>query len=365
MSQLIERLKELARKEPVLLKRVEYEARLAANEARIGAFEVAHRRLDKLRASHSGTSSSGATVWIMFAEAILNLYQDLGPGVLDRLQRVFLLSRSLGDLRLAALTAAWKAHVEFEHSRYDEMRDSIAHAHTSLDADEFEGRTRLAIVLSNAFWHAGDPQNAGMWFSAGRRSAIESGDRVSIEALQYNKASFSLAYYRVESCRRDITADELQLLIGEISTARNLQALTQFVALANHVELWSARLAMLRGEWATAIDLLSVARHRPPYLPHNFSQELVELELAYCHWRLNDVFAAQAALDKAKSLHIDELDLDERIVANWFLRQLCTAGLVIHQASEHLVRSRELFDRLDQERGALRQSVLGVITPAT
>lgn len=363
MSQLVARLQERIRSETDPLMLAELEARLAGNEARLGNFIAARQRIARLREAHSGARTSVATLWIMLAEGLLLFYEDLDPSALDRITRAEALARAMGCVPLAGLCAAWKAHIEFQNADYMVMAHSLTLARQCVSEHDLEGQTRIAIVVSSALMMCGQVAAAQHWHRRGRDLAIRSGDRASIEALQYNRAALLLARVRLESCQRSIERNTLDALQGEIKTSINLQHLVQIGALANHIELWSARLDILKGQWTSAIEALGRVRAKEPFAKHNFSQALIDLEICFCQGRAGDMESAiehSAAFDPAALV---ELELDEQIVAAWMQWQLSLAHPHFGDATLHHAALQALLEREATQSRRLEQAMVHFLTP--
>jgi tetratricopeptide (TPR) repeat protein len=315
MSQLLTNLRRqlLTAQDPLV--KAELLARIAANLARIGRFEEARQCVGELRLNHAGEKSSAATVWLMLAEGLIHLYSDLNPLALDRISRAQMLGLAMRYPAAIALSSAWKSHLEFENSRFDSMILSIRLGLQYAAVDEHEAQVRLAMVLANAFMIAGDRANSQVWFTKAREHAVKSGDQASLEALLYNRTAFGIASIRADFCVHGVLRVDLVIARKEVESTTNLQILTRVNALVNHIYLWSARLSILECRYITAIDDLEIARRGAPFADYNFSQQMIDLELAYCLSKLGRLGEALAVFEAIDLGSIDRLDLDERLVA--------------------------------------------------
>lgn len=298
-------------------------ARISGYLARIGRFEEAGSLIDALRAEFSDGRNGRASAWLMWAEALLHYYSDLNPRALDRIARSQLLATALSDSQLAALSSAWKAHMEFEISRFRAMGESLKVAVKHVTPDNQSAITRLCMVVADALLLTGDFVNGQRWFMHGRDSALFEGDQASIEALVYNRAAFRLAWLRAQRCLGEALPVDAASLRHEIQSARNLQDLTQVRALTDVVKLCEARAATLDGLYDVAVEKLSAIRVASgTFAPYNFSDALVSLEIAYCQSRLGAIEQAKSIVDSLEGVDFNELDKDEQLVAAWMRREM-------------------------------------------
>jgi tetratricopeptide (TPR) repeat protein len=251
----------------------------------------------------------------MLAEGLIHLYGDLNPLALDRISRAQMLGLAMNYPAAIALSSAWKAQLEFENSRFDKMIMSTRLSFQYAAIDDHETQVRLAIVLANSFMVAGDRASSQVWFTKAREHAVKSGDQASLEALLYNRTVFGISSIRADSCIQESPCVDLRTARKEVESATNLQTLTGTKALANHIGLWSARLSIIEGNYLVAIADLQIARRGEPFADYNFSQHLIDLELAYCLSKLGQIDEALSVFEQIDFRSINGLDLDERLVA--------------------------------------------------
>jgi tetratricopeptide (TPR) repeat protein len=258
----------------------------------------------------------------MLAEGLIHLYGDLNPLALDRISRAQMLGLAMKYPAAIALSSAWKAQLEFENSRFDPMILSIRLGFQYAAVDDHETQVRLAMVLANSFMVAGDRATSQVWFTKAREHAVKSGDQASLEALLYNRTVFGIASIRADFCIQEVTWVDLRVARKEVESATNLQTLTGIKALANHIGLWSARLSILERNYLVAIAELEISRRGGPFADYNFSQHLIDLELAYCLSKLGRIDEALSVFELIDFGSIKGLDLDERLVAAYMKKNL-------------------------------------------
>jgi tetratricopeptide (TPR) repeat protein len=317
MSQLLIRLQREVQAAIEHDHRAELLARIAAIFARMRNFAEAKRIVEDLRKTYGDGRSGRVTVWIMLAEALILLFEKFSPQAVDRITRAQALGLAMKYSKIVALASAWKAHLEFENGTYGEMISSLAIALENAEDENYDANTRLAIVLCNALTICGNRTESQKWFMRARQQAAKNGDQPSIASLLYNRAAFLTTRARAENCIEKVDSTELRSVRMELESMRNFHGLTDLVALPEHIQLWDARLQMLEGEYAAAIEKLRSVRDKSPFADHNFSQAYIDLEIAYCQLRLNRMEEALAAYLAIGDLRVDQLDVDEQLVAAW------------------------------------------------
>ena len=317
-------------------------ARKSAYLARIGDFPESKALVEDLRREFANTKSSNVTVWIMLTEGLIHYYEKLSTEAHDRIIRAQLLSTAIGDTELAAITSAWRSHLEFERSDYRAMVKSIELTFGFASTENLAARTRVSMVLSDCYFLCGDRVNGQKWFLRGRDTALKEGDQASIEALLYNKAAFSLAYQRAQSCFAPASADQLSLLRLELASARNLQDMAHINALSHIVHLCEARLLLLEGKYDEGAAKLQAIRDATPYGEYNFHQSMIDLEIAYCAYRLDPT----AKRPPAPSWEFDALDVDEQLLAAWMMSEIYVNGADtadVDAISQRLIETKRLY----------------------
>lgn len=330
-------------------------ARKAAYLARVGEFSEAKSIVEELRYEFGSHRSNNVTLWIMLAEGLIHYFEKLSIEANDRILRAHLLSTAIGDTELAALTAAWMSHLEFEQSKFMSMAKSIDSALRLSSDENYAARTRVSMVLSDCYFLCGDRNSGQKWFLRGRETALKEGDQASVEALQYNKAAFSLAYQRAQSCFGPVSTDQLDQLRIELASARNLQGLTGINALSHIVHLSEARLLVLEGKYEQGASKLQSVRDAGPYGEYNFNQSMIDLELAYCAHRLNSTRGTH----QIPKWNFDALDVDEQMLAAWMLSEIFSKNSGTSEAnviSEKLTNAKKLYlESMAELQSLLRQ----------
>jgi hypothetical protein len=319
-------------------------SRKAGYLARVGRFDEARQIVAELREEFGGGQSGRATLWVMLAEGLLHHFEKMSPQAIDRLNRALVLGRAMKVSEVVALASAWKAHIEFETSRFDSMFQSLRTAlDNSTDADH-ETRTRIFMVLCDAALLCGDRQRGQKWFLRTRDHALRDGDQASIEALLYNRAAFNLAWLRAQRCFGPVSAEELGLVRMEISSARNLQDLTGIGALTHYVHICDARLLILEGKFDEAVLRLNALRGATPYGSYNFDQEFFDLEVAFCKYSIGTCRNPLSSMQSPPTLLFIWISMNNLWPPGWCVKFLRLIGH--RRAILMLVRSLMILPNL-------------------
>lgn len=346
MSQLLLRIDERLLVETDPAQRAELVARQAGYLARVGRFAESREKIAELRLVFADGRSGRVTAFIMLAEGLVQHYEQLGSNAADRIARAQLLGQAMRDREVVSITSAWRAHLEFEESKFELAAKSIRLAHQNADANDHATHARCAIVLFNAFALCGNRKASQYWFLNGRDHALKLGDQASLDALLHSKAVFGVAWLRSQNCKGIEDAALLKMARAEISSARNLQNLTRVGAHANYINLCDARLQIMEGNFQSAKDLLTLIRNDGPYPTGHFSQGLIDLEIAYCDCRLYRIEAAVDVFSKLQPDLLDSLDVDDRLVAAWMTLELEKLDIQSGDAKNRLSRAIDEYDAL-------------------
>jgi hypothetical protein len=333
MSQLLLRLEQGIQTGTSSDQVAKLQAQRAGYLARVGRFQEAKDSIEVLRKTYGDGRNGTVTVWIMLAEGLTQLYENLQPNAIDRIKRAQLLSKLLEHKELWALSSAWRAHIEFETSVYPAMFDSLAVALENLEATNSAAGSRICMVVGDAHFLCGEDEVGHLWFMRGREFALKDGDQASLDALLYNRAAFRMSRLRSESCFGSVDTDRLAQIRTETMSARNYQDMTRIAALSDFVTLSDARLCVLEGKLERAVSGLLSIRASKQFASYNFSEQLVNLEIAYCLQKLGRAAEALAVMPQTSALNLEVLDFDEQLRTSWMLRELALASEEFGDAS--------------------------------
>jgi hypothetical protein len=306
------------------IRQAELHAERAAYLARTGHFGEAAEVLSWLRKSYGDGRSARVSVWIMFVEGLVLYFERLSADARDRLLRANAISSAAGLSDLHLLTAAWLAHLEFEHGNFEEMGRLLSILVSYPDRISPSIKSRMAIVLADAFAYSGDRKKSQLWFEICRQNALDAGDRATVGALMYNRAVFGLWRLRIDhfAYGHPVDLNHLGLLEMELDSSWAFQKGTDVVSLNHLVVLSRARMLVFRNKFAEAIDVLQELRDRIPLLENRVNRSSVLSDLCWCLYKSED---SDAALDIARNIDFIEvrhLDVDDRFVAFSILAQV-------------------------------------------
>lgn len=359
MSQLLLRIDQELRTEENIVRRAELLAKRSGLLARMGRFDEAKQIIAELHQVFGHGRSCRATAWKMLAEGTVQLFESLSPEALDRFTRAQLLGKAMNDRQVVAIASAWKAHIQFEFSDFEAMAQSIAVTIENVNDKDHDTLARLSMVLCDVFLFCGDLQRGQLWFLRGRDHALNDGDQASMEALLHNRATLTVARLRVQSCIGEIGREEIPLARLEVNSARNLQELIRAVALSNLMLLCDAHLLILEARYETAICRLESIRETGPFSENNFSQSFIDLEVAYCLFKLGQVEKSLIVFNQVRDLMFESLDIDEQLVLRWMRYQMAIADSRYGDA----VSEKVVLDEISVQYLALIERIRGYIFP--
>ncbi len=320
----MKRLQALLEAERDPYRRAETSAKIAAYHARTGNFQTARDMISEVRQSFGDGRSGRVTILLMLAEALVLHFGDLASNAADRVARGVLLSKALRDRELIALTSAWMAYFQFEKSDFEQSLRSIAEAMDNATEVNHAALSRCSIVLLNEFALCGDSAASQRWFLQGREHALAEGDQASVEALLHSKAVFGVAWLRVERCKAEIDEVVLKRARQEIASAKNLQILTQIGALKDYIEIADVSLSLLEGMFEQALVKLNSLDASGPFPVRHFNPSVRAIERAYGCAGLGQIDEAIQALQGVRLIEIENLDVDDLLVAAWMMNELAT-----------------------------------------
>lgn len=322
MSQLLSRLDVTLRSASDPLIVAEAKVRKSCYLSRTGYFEESKGLIAELRKSFGAGQNPRISAWIMLAEGVAEYFEHVGPGARDRVARAQLIALAFHDKELGAITSAWKAHMDFECSDFVAMTKSLKSGMELADSSNHEAHCRLAAVLSNCLYLCGDRADAQKWFMISRDHALAEGDQATIDALLYNKAAFGLAQLRAARCFGALDPGLVDLVELEISSAENFQSITRIVSLNHLIRLCKARILLLQDRFPDALRVFASIRSAEPFAKYNFSEGIVDLEVAFCLKKLGQHEDAASLLGNLGEVDSSDLDIDDRLVISWLKTEL-------------------------------------------
>jgi len=325
MSQLLLRLEEQLLTERDTYRCAELRAKRAAYWARIGRFPETRAEIADIRQVFGDGRSGRVTAFVMLAEALVEYYEKLTIMAADRVARARFLGQAMKDREVIALASAWLSYFDFERSKFDLAIANVRQAGEYASPDNHAAWTRCAIVLLNCFALCGDATSSQHWFQKGREHALKEGDQASIEALLHSKAVFGVAWLRAQWARDDVDSAAIARSRLEVSSARNLQKLARIAAHESYIDLADARLLILEGKFAEALEALEMISDGGPFPAGHFNDELLGLDKAFCLVSLGKADGAFEVFELSKATPSAHTDVDDRLVAAWMSYKLAIA----------------------------------------
>jgi len=290
--------------------------------ARRGEFGDAKQIAQALRRNLPVERYPRIRIQIILLDGVVDLYESLSSHSYDRIKGSDLLAIAFGDRELISITSSWRAHVEFERSNFDEMGMALLRVQRAAEENSHEPRARVARILADCFALTGDRSQSKKWFEIAHRHAVGIGDQAMIDALIYNSMAFGLSRLRSESFTNNVDVAKLRLIETELSSAKTFQSLIGAKALVNLVDICSARLLMLKGDFQGALNYLNVTTDSGPWAKNNSSADLWRLELAFCEAKVGNIDAAIRSVSQIEDNSLPGIDVDDRLAGAWMANEM-------------------------------------------
>jgi hypothetical protein len=321
MSKLLQDIEERTASAPTEPQRALLVALKAYHLPRFSRYDEARQLTIGLRKLYADGHEPPVLLWIMLAEAVLDICESLAGGAKDRIQRVVLLATAMRQTDVLEHALIWRALMEFNASDFERMAQSIKAALNGTARDQFL-RARVCLLISMSHALCGRTAQAQHWSSAAHSAALAMGDRGTIEAILYNRAAMHIGWLRAQSCLRSVVDSEIAAAEAELSSAKNYFQITQHRSSARLLELCALRIDVLRGRYASAAERIGSFLTGGSYLRESFNPEVMRIEQLLCE-SFNGTPVAEAELNSSiEVVRFDELEVDERLVTAWMIVRL-------------------------------------------
>lgn len=310
--------------------RARLELQLACALARFGDANAASDVVGRTRQAFSDYRSPVVLVWILIAEAVIYRYAEEPAKALDKLTRAQAVSLAMNYDEGAALSSAWKASVEFDLSAWQPCFESLRIARVRAAEHDHDAQQRVALILLSAFTLLGDAA-AQKWFVAARQHADVLGDRTAVEALQYNRAAFTVARLRAAWSLGEPIESDLMRARREVVSSHALRQLTGVRAFESHAAICESRISLLERRYDEALAAMDTVSAGVRFGAASTSDYVEHVERAFCLSNLgrNDEAAASMGL-RSKDCFL-ELDIDDRLACTHMELLLAEAGVGGHE----------------------------------
>lgn len=196
---------------------------------------------------------------------------------------------------MAALSAAWLAHMDFSAHRFEGMGGHLTRAFEAARDEDHAALSRCSSVCAVALHLGRDFAGARYWYRAARLHGLQDEDNAAISSYMHNQLAMA-----VMSLRQAILAgdeqdlEEIKLLLSEARSTEDYDELTGAVSLSKLIPILKANLLSLQGKPREALQIydqeLLAAREQgmermAPWLL---------ADMASCHLRLGDNAGALA-----------------------------------------------------------------------
>lgn len=310
---------------------------------RVGRIEEANAELTALRDRYRRSPVAEVAARVNVAEGLVNFFSGATHPALDKIRRAHAIAKTACMPRVAALSSAWLAHMEFSLLHIDAMvvhlREAFAHA----GPDDHEARSRASLVAAVAA-HSSDRYDlAKPWYTQARIHATAEGDDATLSALLHNMASMGVMNLRQAVLTGNSESKlALDALLGTDSTS-SYDDLKGMVGLETWIPLLRAYVASLVGDPTRAIQLYLAHIEQAKAEGQERMLSYIYADLAWCHVQVGEVgLASREASDALESLAI-ETQVDDRAATHSRLAHTFAAmGSAL--ATGHRNRAKELWD---------------------
>ena len=330
-------------------------AELAGLWARIGEFQRCEEVIAELRSLYGDGRNTRVSVMIMWAEAQLIYFKDLGVQARDRMSRAQLISVASRDASLSALTSAWLAHIDFNLHRHQEMSRALKVSLDTVSKADHLASCRLALTLGDAYFAAGDETRGRRWYSKAHEHAVKLGDHASIGALTYNRAALRVFLTRIARVKvgEDLEVD-LNLLNGEIRSAANYQAVAGLSSLQDLLGNARASILILQQDFVAASKAIADLLERSPRISASDRNTNLMCDLVLCLSKSDRKSEAARRLDLLDLAAIQACTPDDQVLAYGSLEKACIELGLERRASEFRLMLADSVNALENEVRDLR-----------
>lgn len=277
------------------LERAQLEASKANFLARQGSHEQAKEIVSRLRSHFADRPDAGLSASLHLVDGLIDFFHDLSPAATDKLRRAYALAAASGARSVAALSAAWLAHMDFSAHRFEGMGGHLTRAFEAARDEDHAALSRCSSVCAVALHLGRDFAGARYWYRAARLHGLQDEDNAAISSYMHNQLAMA-----VMSLRQAILAgdeqdlEEIKLLLSEARSTEDYDELTGAVSLSKLIPILKANLLSLQGKPREALQIydqeLLAAREQgmermAPWLL---------ADMASCHLRLGDNAGALA-----------------------------------------------------------------------
>jgi tetratricopeptide (TPR) repeat protein len=233
-------------------------AERAAYLSRLGRFAEARAELGELHGRYDRSPHPAITSWTNLAEGLLSHFTDMGRVAHDKILRSHAISSAANLSRLQALGAAWLAHLDYLQVNVVSMARHLKEAVEISDTREHSTRSRVGLVVAQAYHLAGRMDLALPWYKNSRDHALAEGDEVTMSALMHNMAWLRAQKLRSASLMSSNQEQDSDHALLSANSTGNFDLLIGSASLPALVPILRAQILAARGEYSEALQLFEL-----------------------------------------------------------------------------------------------------------
>jgi len=368
-SRLLQRLEtDIARAEGVL-EREALKARRAALLARHGNLAEARFALAGLRTQSQRLRNPVLSTWVVFVDGLIDHCESLAPSAREKFRRAHSLALEASDATLRAECAAWLAVTDLNANDFEGL---VAHAQEALrdaPAEAHSARARAALVVADAYRHAGNDDAAQPWYQRVRQHATAEGDVSLVSMLLHNLAAFRAGRISLADAFGRPEPEEAQRVLMEAESTGNYDAGVGNAQLNALVPLLRAQLLVVLGRHDEAIALIDAQLPRARLEGQAHREARFLADAAYAEARLGRLDEAARRLRVIHAVLPILTEIDDQAAAHARLEFVAHALGRDEAAAAHAAAARAAFERhrIEQHRlaAALDAHLAGLDRPVT
>lgn len=297
-------------------RRAELVAERGCYLARVGDFKGANEAAERLRASDGG-GNVRISAWVMLLEGLILFFERDARSARDRVSRAHALSIAARQHSLAALTAAWLAHIEVGDGHHGPTADRIKLAIDLAGPEDRSTHVRVGLFMGDLHSAVGDKDSARRWYDQARRQASRIGDEAALGAIMAKRSTIQLNRLQTLALLDDgysVPATELEFAALELDSACNYQAATGMTSMDFALRVGRAQALMLGGQYAAAQGLLQTLLDSAEFRPWCRNRPRLVADHAWCRFMQGEPMLASDLPGDSELESLDPLDADDRLV---------------------------------------------------
>lgn len=327
--------------------------------ARRGRMPEAKESLAVLRTHYRAAPRVEVNCWVLFADAMIQHFDELGLDARDRLLRCQGLAAASDLPRMDALASAWLALLDYSSNDFVSMDRQVRRAMKLAGADDHLVLSRATMVVGLAYLFAGKLDLADKWMRSCRAHNSALGDDSMWSSILHNTAWAKLIHLRQKRWIGSASDADYQLTRASIESAVSYDQMTRSGSLQTLNDVLLAQIRSLLEDHTAASELF--ARVLPNALEHGLAQWLpiLNADAAVSELALGGDRAMRLAADAATGIsasgHPDDVASAWSRLAEFFLATGDTATARVHSDAatqswiRHVEKQRQIIALLDCE----------------